>query len=45
MAAILGTAGEHSRKEVEWDGLAVSPRYKFNPLPSSGWPQNLTPFF
>jgi hypothetical protein len=46
MACIFCIASEHQAgKRVEWDGLAVSPRYKFNPLPSSGGPQILTPCF
>jgi hypothetical protein len=46
MHAILCTAREQkAAKRVERDGLAVRDRYKFNPLPSSGGPQNLTPCF
>ena len=44
MHAILCIVREHKAgKRVEWDGLAMSPRYKFDPLPSSGGPQPLRP--
>jgi hypothetical protein len=46
MHAILRTAREHQpEKRVEWDRLVVSPRYNFNPLPSSGGWQIITPCF
>jgi hypothetical protein len=46
MHAIFCTAHEYQAgKRVEWDGFAASPRYKFNPLPSSGGPQILMPCF
>jgi hypothetical protein len=46
MHAILGTAREQkAAKRVERDGLAVRDRYKFDPLPSSGGTQILTPCF
>jgi hypothetical protein len=46
MHAIFCTAREHQAgKRVERDGLAVRPRYKFDPVHCCGGPQILTPCF
>jgi hypothetical protein len=46
MHTIFCIAREHQAgKRVEWDGLAVRPRFKFDHLPSSGGPQILMPCF